>query len=97
MTDAHTDGPWKANPAHSGIWDVLDSRGRDIVTVYGGGVDPKSREANAKIIAAAPEMLEALKECALQIAQTCNRKLTHGEESALDLARAAITKAEGKK
>ena len=39
------------------------------------------------------DLLAALKECALEIAQTRNRKLTAGEQSALDAARAAIAKA----
>jgi hypothetical protein len=49
--------------------------------------------ANAHLIAAAPDLLSALKECALQIAQTHNRKLTMDEQIALDAARAAIAKA----
>ena len=53
-------------------------------------------QANARLIAAAPDMLAALKECALEIAQTRNRKLTANEQTALDAARAAIAKAEGR-
>ena len=45
---------------------------------------------------AAPGVLAALKECALQLAQIHNRRLTPGEQSALDNARAAINAAEGK-
>ena len=46
--------------------------------------------------AAAPDVLAALKVCALEIAQIHNRKLTIGEQIALDAARAAIAKAEGR-
>lgn len=49
----------------------------------------------ACLIAAAPELLDALKDCALEIAQIHNRKLTRNEQMALDNARAVIAKAEG--
>lgn len=56
----HTPGPWKAVPTAFGPIDIVVSDGRDIVTVYGGGTGNK--EANARLIAAAPDMLEALKQ-----------------------------------
>jgi hypothetical protein len=56
----HTAGPWKAVKAAHGPIDILDSRGRDIVTFYGGGVEGESKAANAQITAAAPDMFEAL-------------------------------------
>jgi hypothetical protein len=46
---------------HAGGFDIFDPRNRDVVTVYGGGVETESREANARLIAAAPDLLEALK------------------------------------
>lgn len=54
----HTPGPWTARRMHTGGWDVFDPRGRDVVTVYGGGVEIESREANARLIAAAPRMFD---------------------------------------
>lgn len=39
----------------------MDERGRDVVTVYGGGVETESREANARLIAAAPDLLSVAK------------------------------------
>lgn len=45
---------------HTGGFDIFDARHRDVVTVYGGGVETESREANARLIAAAPDLLEAL-------------------------------------
>lgn len=59
MTSKHTPGPWVAVKAGHGPIDIMDPRGRDVVTVY-GGVDPGSYAANAALIAAAPELLEAL-------------------------------------
>ena len=61
MTDAHTPGPWTARRMHTGGFDIMDPRNRDVVTVYGGGVETESREANARLIAAAPDLLDALK------------------------------------
>jgi len=58
----HTPGPWTARRMHTGGFDILDERGRDVVTVYGGGVETESREANARLIAAAPDLLEACQE-----------------------------------
>lgn len=66
----HTPGPWTARRMHAGGWDVFDPRGRDVVTVYGGGVGIESREANARLIAAAPDLLEALIE-ALPYVESC--------------------------
>lgn len=60
MTTEHTPGPWAARRMHTGGFDIFDARNRDVVTVYGGGVETESREANARLIAAAPDMLEVL-------------------------------------
>lgn len=60
-TVKHTPGPWKAVKATHGPIDILDSRGRDVVTIYGGGVETESQGANARLIAAAPEILDTLK------------------------------------
>lgn len=56
----HTPGPWMARRMHTGGFDIFDPRGRDVVTVYGGGVEVESREANARLIAAAPDLLQML-------------------------------------
>lgn len=55
----HTPGPWKAVKAAHGPIDIFDQRGRDVVTVYGGGVEAESKSANANLIAAAPDLLDA--------------------------------------
>ncbi len=59
-TVKHTPGPWKAVKAAHGPIDIFDQQGQDVVTVYGGGVEAESKIANANLIAAAPELLEAL-------------------------------------
>lgn len=57
--------------------------------------EPYISEKSARLIAAAPDLLAALEDCALQIAQTRNRKLTYDEQSALDKARTALALARG--
>lgn len=92
----HTPGPWVVKSARSGFYvesqfdvivESLDEYGR-----YGAIDD----EANARLIAAAPELLEALK----SIAEFWNRD--QNEEAmigacwhAVETAEAAIAKAEG--
>jgi hypothetical protein len=55
--------------------------------------DCEEGEANARLIAAAPELLETLKDMVGQYS-LCNETL--GEKRTLENARAAIAKAEGK-
>jgi hypothetical protein len=57
---AWTPGPWVAQKAPHGPIDIFDGRGRDVVTVYGGGVGAEDQNGNARLIAAAPELYEAL-------------------------------------
>lgn len=59
----HTPGPWDWETpnvnTHNGLFNayVIDATGRKIGTFYGKG---EEKYANAQLIAAAPEMLEAL-------------------------------------
>lgn len=101
-SDQHTPGPWHV--------DIDSATGRNtrvrasalglrdkvcVADVSQGAGDFPRLEANARIIAAAPELLEALKAVTLELAQCrCHRKLTTSEEIALDRARDAIAKAE---
>ena len=57
----HTRGPWTARK-EGGTWYVEVSRDQDyfdICELFGGGI---KMEANARLIAAAPDLLEALKD-----------------------------------
>ena len=45
--------PYTARKAQHGPVDILDARGWDIVTLYGGG---EERDATAKLLAAAPDL-----------------------------------------
>ena len=95
----HTPGPWRIGKAGSSVvcdteipqWQTGNEGSLDF---YGGHLVAESiAKENLAIIAAAPEMLEALKE----IASTFERSWRHGsiERRAGDIARAAIAKARG--
>lgn len=79
MTTKHTPGPWDYVEGKT-LYHVERKGGQGAVCSV-----PKSREADARLIAAAPDLLEALK----ALSQTLS-----AETQAM--ARAAILKAEGK-
>lgn len=92
----HTPGPWKVAPkGYLSICPVTDcgNLGTAIASAVGDGVVVAGtncnddREANARLIAAAPGLLAALKE-ALPALDYCNAKKA-------DVARATIAEAEG--
>lgn len=92
-TDTHTPGPWIAHTAHESLRvpDSVNAEcGLHVCDVASYGSAPSQRHANARLIAAAPDLLEALRACYLRLAH-------HDDQSApeLLLARAAIAKAEG--
>jgi len=82
---AHTPGPWEVTPRGN-----VATQSAVIAKLPTG---QPSREANARLIAAAPELLEALKRL---LSAGMGRRLNVvecGEE--IDRAKAAIAKAEG--
>lgn len=100
----YTPGPWRVHEdipsdSYCPLIEAENSEGYsvDIANVSrpaAGGLD--NMEANAKLIAAAPELLEALKLCAILI----NKRVTAGNVSVdflkiQDLAFSAIAKATG--
>ncbi|HLE57237.1 MAG TPA: hypothetical protein VJB15_09150 [Rhodothermia bacterium] len=102
MEDAmakHTPGPW--NERGYGLdHGVKDKDGRIVAHVVRsakhGGITHDERDANASLIAAAPELLEALKAIV-----DGHKTIGHGERFSapyelLEKASAAIDKAEGK-
>ena len=86
----YTPGPWGIEK-----WDraCLIISGQAIIAPAPDSASREEREANARLIAAAPELLEACKE-ALVIA----KHLKHDADSWLyvELAKKAIAKAEGR-
>lgn len=104
MSPAHTPGPWRvaehtqmAVHVRVKIFDSDKATRSSLAQVYAAGMSPECLdecEANAALIAAAPDMAEALREIA-----TCGATIVDGEctESRADrcrrVARAALAKA----
>lgn len=84
----HTPGPWYATGVHVQS-KVLE---QDNYVCKAEGDTPEQAESNARLIAAAPELLEALK-AILSLVGNANTTTT---ELTLRQARAAIAKAEGR-
>lgn len=61
MKAAPTKAPWIARPEESGNWEIKDEKGNWVARVHfrNGPADGEAK-ANADLIAAAPEMYEAL-------------------------------------
>ena len=92
MNAKHTPGPWNiGTPPPNGEQTVGTDQGLMVaVATTGAGVKTK---ANAHLIAAAPDLLEALKDCvAVMDRELAGLKVIQPELSA---ARAAIAKATG--
>ena len=101
----HTPGPWSARQAyeHGEPVEWVVEAGREVICGLKYG-DPDKEEADARLIAAAPEMLAALKRLSAKAAEfqqwaqnfdetdTTDQHLTES----LALAQAAIAKAEGR-
>lgn len=102
MTSQHTPGPWHVGDNFSGPTIVYNQKGwcvADCRAPHGKFHPDGAREANARLIAAAPDLLEALR---YLLAQTIEQdeaysiELTEGEADAAKMARAAIAKVEGR-
>ena len=89
---SHTPGPWELAPAqnspycyvNSATWGMLAS-----VVVRMDGMDCSEGAANARLIAAAPELLEALAMVKLKYGHTMNRIDCSMVERAIRAARGA--------
>lgn len=73
---AHTPWHWNEETAHRRA-KVLDSGNLEICDVY--GIDRETRNTNARLIAAAPELLQALKRCVDEIKALANDCLTQAK------------------
>lgn len=78
MSTEHTRGPWFASDEDGEVYSLSDYSSVAIVLMNEEG------KANARLIAAAPDLLAALKMCVIERSEW------------LDEARAAIAKAEGR-
>lgn len=98
---AHTPGPWLIREGDEWTHDVVTLEGVNTEgdpmywTVASANGRRDEVKANVRLIAAAPDLLEALKLCAAVCAGETSYK--RGLVEALEAARAALTKAEGAK
>ena len=91
----HTPGPWKANFAISQAAYIFGGD-RNFARVYNEWQDEANQEANARLIAAAPDLLAALKEAELVLAEKLRRLGADPNVSpTTHRIRAAIAKATG--
>jgi hypothetical protein len=86
-----TAGPWRvAEDSYGGFNRIWSAEGEDVATCTGDGAIPKAeREANERLISAAPEMYLALLSV---LGATDHNQL----EKAIAKARSALQKAEGR-
>lgn len=98
----YTKGPWKVyhkplRPGMNKIIEVQDSEGSEVVPWSGFDAcdfTDKTKLANAHLIAAAPELLEALKIAEIALVN-CIPVIPYRGDGPLVKIRAAIAKAEG--
>lgn len=98
MKSKFTPGPWTATSADLGgdvpSWKVYSKEGQHVASVHRwNGIGD---EENARLIAAAPDILKALQACAIRLDRITSSGNVHcfGEDQdALDLARSSLHKA----
>lgn len=96
MSAQHTPGPWEARHASGRTWDVWAMSGRRVAfTMLRDGGDDLPTEANAHLIAAAPELLTFAKLVDHYAKKREGQNVTEGQwEMLVSQARAAIAKAD---
>lgn len=92
----NTPGPWETSPTHHPVSDTFGIRTQDGIWVakvhpLNGGEDRDRCEANARLIAAAPMLLETLKE----IAEHGEAHNSWGARTLAGMARIAVARVEG--
>ena len=104
MSARHTPGPWSVDGiasvkgTSSLDYPITDQRGLCVAHVIfneDGGDNREECHADANLIAAAPELLEALERLNLVIGLTPIKGNLEAVQDACDIARAAIAKAKG--
>ncbi len=89
----HTQGPWKFRLNTNGSFDLAGEDGQKVILCNGRLIN---QEANLRLIAAAPALLEALKDCearlALMVGSGCSKML---DAVAAEKARSTIAQATG--
>jgi len=86
-----TPGPWNAVPEADDQEIYIETNDQTIIAVVQGYVDHPNNRGNARLIAAAPELYEALR---LMLNAYSELQITTEEQEARDAAFAALAKAE---
>lgn len=92
MSNAHTPGPWVVERADDAY--CIANVGNLVIIPGGGKVKHDNAEADARLISAAPDLLEAL-EMIVAEADSYTARTGKPVYNWLDQARAAIAKARG--
>lgn len=92
MDSKHTPGPWKPEKVY-GNWDVYDAEENLVATIH--GAEAHQQKPNVRLIAAAPDMLEALKGLYETGAPEGLALTANDLHRRFEAARAAIAKATG--
>ena len=94
-----TPGPWKVGKNHP-KWPLVDvchvdaEEGQEVCTIY--GPSPEEAEANARLISAAPELLDALKDLVDAAFESGSSEKVDPDGELFYAAKQAIARAEGK-
>jgi hypothetical protein len=88
-TMKHTHIPWETSVNSDGQWDICETNAGDMIADLSG---TSNQEEHACLIAAAPELLSALKNC-LNLIEGESLDELHGDLA--EVVRDAIAKAEG--
>ena len=97
----HTPGPWNDKSLDGSQWGVYSADGRSVaqaqqITPLPSDRTQIERTANARLIAAAPELLEALKDLMREVDRSgLSEAKAYGWPVVTSAAIAAIAKAEG--
>ena len=90
----HTPGPWRIGRGAQADPFAIEAEARTVAHVKHAGRD--QTEANARLIAAAPEMLDALYDLVLQADDTgCSDDLIVTSARAIETARALLDRIDG--
>ncbi|MCS3667374.1 hypothetical protein GGP77_001603 [Salinibacter ruber] len=92
----HTPGPWEIEDGH---WDIEVTKGEYVIATAHAAVPNGGLKENARLISAAPELLEASKQLLQAVsaeAGTCTEVSPPVREQICSDARDAIAKAKGR-
>src|SRR3990167_20702 len=93
MNATHTQGPWIAHCAPSGAW-IEGINNMAVIAKWDGESAGRMAMPNARLIAAAPDLLAALQDCVrVIIAVSPGRRMTPQRRAVVECARAAIARA----